>query len=151
MRKLNVSVFIFHFKVVTMKCHVHKVSFILVCFDVYNLHGDGFISREEMLQMLKDSLIRQPTEEDPDEGIKDIVEIALKKMVLFIIKLTCNILPLFTKIINLFCQDYDHDGKVSYSDFEKTVKDENLLLQAFGNCLPEAKVVITSIYLCICM
>ncbi len=86
MRKLNVSFFIFHFKVVTMKCHVHKVSFILVCFDVYNLHGDGFISREEMLQMLKDSLIRQPTEEDPDEGIKDIVEIALKKMVRFIIK-----------------------------------------------------------------
>ncbi len=36
--------------------------------------------------MLKDSLIRQPTEEDPDEGIKDIVEIALKKMVLLFIK-----------------------------------------------------------------
>ncbi len=49
-----------------------------------------------MLQMLKDSLIRQPTEEDPDEGIKDIVEIALKKMVLLcIIKLTCYILPLY--------------------------------------------------------
>ncbi len=86
-----------------MKCYVHNVSFILVCFDVYNLHGDGYISWEEMLQMLKDSLIRQPTEEDPDEGIKDIVEIALKKMVLLcIIKLTCNILPLFTKYICLF-------------------------------------------------
>ncbi|XP_026144604.1 calaxin isoform X2 [Carassius auratus] len=92
-----------------------KIKF---CFDVYNLHGDGYISREEMLQMLKDSLIRQPTEEDPDEGIKDIVEIALKKM------------------------DYDHDGKVSYSDFEKTVKDENLLLEAFGNCLPDAKSIL---------
>lgn len=31
--------------------------------------------------MLKDSLIRQPSEEDPDEGIKDLVEIVLKKMV----------------------------------------------------------------------
>lgn len=31
--------------------------------------------------MLKNSLIRQPTEEDPDEGIKDLVEITLKKMV----------------------------------------------------------------------
>lgn len=31
--------------------------------------------------MLKDSLIRQPSEEDPDEGIKDLVEIILKKMV----------------------------------------------------------------------
>ncbi|XP_056336226.1 calaxin isoform X1 [Danio aesculapii] len=88
------------------------------CFEVYDLNGDGYISREEMFQMLKDSLIRQPTEEDPDEGIKDIVEIALKKM------------------------DYDHDGRVSYADFEKTVMDENLLLEAFGNCLPDAKSVL---------
>lgn len=31
--------------------------------------------------MLKDSLLRLSTEEDPDEGIKDLVEITLKKMV----------------------------------------------------------------------
>lgn len=30
--------------------------------------------------MLKNSLLKQPTEEDPDEGIKDLVEITLKKM-----------------------------------------------------------------------
>ncbi|TRZ01833.1 hypothetical protein DNTS_004275 [Danionella cerebrum] len=85
------------------------------CFEVYDLNGDGYISREEMFQMLKDTLVRQPTEEDPDEGIKDIVEIALKKM------------------------DHDHDGKVSYADFEKTVLVENLLLESFGNCLPDTK------------
>ncbi|KAI7799069.1 calaxin isoform X1 [Triplophysa rosa] len=85
------------------------------CFDVYDLNGDGYISREEMFHMLKDSLIRQPTEEDPDEGVKDLVDIALKKM------------------------DYDHDGKVSYADFKSTVRDENLLLEAFGNCLPHLK------------
>ena len=50
-------------------------------FTVYDLNGDGFISREEMFQMLKNSLVKQPTEEDPDEGIKDLVEITLKKMV----------------------------------------------------------------------
>jgi Ca2+-binding EF-hand superfamily protein len=48
---------------------------------VYDLNGDGFISREEMFHMLKNSLIRQLTEEDPDEGIKDLVEITVKKMV----------------------------------------------------------------------
>lgn len=37
--------------------------------------------------MLKDSLIRQPAEEDPDEGIKDVVDIALKKMVLLYVGL----------------------------------------------------------------
>ncbi len=51
------------------------------CFHVYDLNGDNYISREEMFHMLKNSLIRQPTEEDPDEGIKDLVEITLKKMV----------------------------------------------------------------------
>ncbi|KAK1880207.1 EF-hand calcium-binding domain containing protein 1 [Dissostichus eleginoides] len=63
--------------------------------------------------MLKNSLIRQPTEEDPDEGIKDLVEITLKKM------------------------DYDHDGRLSFTDFEKSVREENLLLEAFGTCLPD--------------
>ncbi|XP_074938940.1 calaxin isoform X1 [Phalacrocorax aristotelis] len=86
------------------------------CFEVYDLNGDGYISREEMFQMLKNSLLKQPSEEDPDEGIKDLVDIALKKM------------------------DYDHDGKLSFMDFEKAVRDENLLLEAFGPCLPDIKI-----------
>ncbi|XP_064204363.1 calaxin isoform X3 [Anguilla rostrata] len=90
------------------------------CFDVYDLNGDGHISREEMFHMLKNSLIRQPTEEDPDEGIKDLVEIALKKM------------------------DHDHDGRLSFTDFEKAVREEDLLLEAFGTCLPDAKVYIAN-------
>ncbi|NXJ76436.1 EFCB1 protein, partial [Trogon melanurus] len=85
------------------------------CFEVYDLNGDGYISRDEMFRMLKNSLIQQPSEEDPDEGIKDLVDIALKKM------------------------DYDHDGKLSFMDFEKAVRDENLLLEAFGPCLPDIK------------
>ncbi|XP_053323619.1 calaxin [Spea bombifrons] len=85
------------------------------CFAVYDLNGDGYISREEMFHMLKNSLLKQPSEEDPDEGIKDLVEITLKKM------------------------DYDHDSKLSYSDFDKAVRDENLLLEAFGPCLPDSK------------
>ncbi|KAI6074540.1 EF-hand calcium-binding domain-containing protein 1 isoform X3 [Aix galericulata] len=77
------------------------------CFEVYDLNGDGYISREEMFQMLKNSLLKQPSEEDPDEGIKDL--------------------------------DYDHDGKLSFADFEKAVRDDNLLLEAFGPCLPDIK------------
>ncbi|NXA65497.1 EFCB1 protein, partial [Mohoua ochrocephala] len=85
------------------------------CFRVYDLNGDGYISREEMFQMLKNSLLIQSADEEPDEGIKDLVEIALKKM------------------------DHDHDGKLSFMDFEKAVRDENLLLEAFGPCLPDIK------------
>ncbi|NXJ91312.1 EFCB1 protein, partial [Corythaixoides concolor] len=92
------------------------------CFEVYDLNGDGCISREEMFQMLKNSLLKQPSEEDPDEGIKDLVDIVLKKMA-----------------IPFLLQDYDHDGKLSLMDFEKSVRDENLLLEAFGPCLPDIK------------
>ncbi|XP_063327052.1 LOW QUALITY PROTEIN: calaxin [Pelmatolapia mariae] len=82
------------------------------CFSMYDLNGDNAISREEMLDFLKERLIRRPNE-DPDEGIKDLVEIILKKM------------------------DYDRDDNVSFKDFEKVVKDENLLLESFGHCLPD--------------
>ncbi|KAI5944012.1 calaxin isoform X1 [Manis javanica] len=85
------------------------------CFEVFDLNGDGFISKEEIFHMLKNSLPQQPSEEDPDEGIKDLAEIALKKM------------------------DYDHDGKLSFADYEQAVREETLLLEAFGPCLPDPK------------
>lgn len=56
-------------------------TYIVDCFGIYDLNDDGFISREEMFQMLKNTMIKQPTEEDPDEGIKDLVETMVKKMV----------------------------------------------------------------------
>ena len=63
-----------------IQTHTH-IFFSLDCFEVFDLNGDGFISKEEMFHMLKNSLLKQPSEEDPDEGIKDLVEITLKKMV----------------------------------------------------------------------
>uniref|UniRef100_A0A8D2PUR3 EF-hand calcium binding domain 1 n=1 Tax=Zosterops lateralis melanops TaxID=1220523 RepID=A0A8D2PUR3_ZOSLA len=86
------------------------------CFAVYDLNGDGYISRDEMFQMLKNSLLIQPADEEPDEGVKDLVDLVLKKM------------------------DYDHDGKLSFADFEKAVREEKLLLEVFGPCLPDIKV-----------
>ncbi|NWS66691.1 EFCB1 protein, partial [Crotophaga sulcirostris] len=85
------------------------------CFEVYDLNQDGHISKEEMFQMLKNSLLKQPAEDDPDEGVKDLIDIIMKKM------------------------DYDHDGMLSFTDFETAVKNENLLLEAFGPCLPDIK------------
>ncbi|NXY48524.1 EFCB1 protein, partial [Ceuthmochares aereus] len=80
------------------------------CFEVYDLNQDGYISREEMFHLLKNSLLKQPSEEDPNEGVKDLIDI-----------------------------DYDRDGRLSFTDFEKAVRDENLLLEAFGPCLPDIK------------
>ncbi|XP_023363275.1 EF-hand calcium-binding domain-containing protein 1 [Otolemur garnettii] len=85
------------------------------CFEVYYLDGDGYISREEIFNILKDSLHQQSSEEETDEGIHELVDIAMKKM------------------------DYDKDGKISFADFEKAVREDRLLLEVFGPCLPEAK------------
>nr|XP_057941670.1 calaxin-like [Doryrhamphus excisus] len=81
------------------------------CFQVYDLNGDHYITREEMLQMLRYSL-RLPGEEDPYDGIKDLVEITLKRM------------------------DHDHDDRLSFDDFDSSVKEANHVMEAFGTCLP---------------
>ncbi|XP_016074337.1 PREDICTED: EF-hand calcium-binding domain-containing protein 1-like [Miniopterus natalensis] len=87
------------------------------CFEVYYLNGnDGYISREEIFDMLGNSLHQPSSEKETDEAVKELVEITLRKM------------------------DYDTDGKIPFADFEKAVKEERLLLEVFGQCLPEAKV-----------
>ncbi|XP_018059100.1 PREDICTED: uncharacterized protein LOC108694247 [Atta colombica] len=85
---------------------------IVFCFHVYDLNNDGYITKDEIFQLLKNCLIKQPGEEDPDEGVKDLSELALKKF------------------------DVDHDGKISFRDYETAVIEEPLLLEAFGQCLP---------------
>lgn len=54
------------------------------------------------------------TEDDPDEGARDLSEMAL------------NLL------------DKDLDGKVSLDDFLRSVHEDNLLLEILGSCLPSA-------------
>lgn len=49
------------------------------CFRVYDLNNDGFVTKDEMFTLLKSCLIKQPQDEDPDESVKDLVEIALRK------------------------------------------------------------------------
>ncbi|CAB0034220.1 unnamed protein product [Trichogramma brassicae] len=86
-----------------------KIEF---CFRVYDLNGDGFITKDEIFLLFKNCLMKQPGEEDPEEGIRDLSEMTLKKL------------------------DIDHDGKVSFFDYEMTVRQEPLLLEAFGQVLP---------------
>ena len=50
------------------------------CFNIYDLNGDGYISREEMFQMLK-TTVKPTGEEELDDYIKDLVEITIKMMV----------------------------------------------------------------------
>ena len=63
MRRL-ITTILYEYKLGTEEEHIRY------CFDIYDLNGDGFISREEMLTMLKNSLGRQGMDEDPDDGVK---------------------------------------------------------------------------------
>lgn len=65
-----------------------------------------------VINCFRNCLIKHPQEEDPDEGVKDLVEIVLRKL------------------------DKDRDGKISLKDFQESVYEEPLLLEAFGRCLP---------------
>lgn len=82
------------------------------CFDVYDLNSDGWISKEEMFQLLKDCLPQKSQEEDPDEGVKDLVDSLLKKL------------------------DTDGDLRVSFDDYYTAVQQNYLLLETLGACLP---------------
>ncbi|KAJ8921578.1 hypothetical protein NQ315_010483 [Exocentrus adspersus] len=89
------------------------------CFAVYDLNSDGFITKDEMFQLLRNCLIKHPQEEDPDESVKDLVDTVMRKL------------------------DKDKDGKVSLDDYQKTVAEEPLLIEAFGRCLPSEKSKLT--------
>ena len=83
------------------------------CFNIYDLNEDGYISREEMMTMMKNCFIVNTSEQEEEgDGVKDLVEMTLRKM------------------------DKDRDGRISLSDFQAAVSEEPLLLEAFGNCLP---------------
>lgn len=66
----------------------------------------------ESHKFCRDCLIKHPQEEDPDESVKDLVDIVMRKM------------------------DKNKDGKICIEDFRTTVTEEPLLLEAFGKCLP---------------
>ena len=78
----------------------HPSEQIRYCFEIYDLNSDGYISREEMLTMLKTCMIKTSNadEDGEEDGVKDLVDITMRRM------------------------DHDKDGRISFPDFERTVK-----------------------------
>jgi len=83
------------------------------CYTVYDFTGKGNLNKEELFLLLKDCVIKRPTDEEPEEGIKDLVEICLGLL------------------------DIDRDGRISKNDFKTAVHNQPLLLEVFGKCLPD--------------
>ena len=68
------------------------------------------------MTMMKNCFVyrRAEREEEDGDGVRDLVEMTIRKM------------------------DRDKDGRISLSDFYDTVREEPLLLEAFGKCLPSS-------------
>ena len=55
------------------------------CFNIYDLNEDGYIGKEEMMNMMKDSFILNCEEREEDgDGVRDLVEMTLKKILLLL-------------------------------------------------------------------
>eukprot|EP00834_Sanchytrium_tribonematis_P000336 NODE_6_length_70510_cov_1.054395.p41 type:complete len:211 gc:universal NODE_6_length_70510_cov_1.054395:46977-46345(-) len=104
--KVNFEEFVKGMCVVGTKDFQRQIEF---CFFIFDLNGDKYITKEEMMQLLN----RQ--EEEDEEMNRELVEIVLKKL------------------------DEDKDGKISETDWAIGVAKEPLLLQAFGKCLPSTE------------
>ncbi|XP_025412288.1 EF-hand calcium-binding domain-containing protein 1 isoform X2 [Sipha flava] len=85
-------------------------------FTIYDLNNDGFITKEEIFSLLRNCLVKHPQDEDPDEGVRELVDIVLRKM------------------------DCDNDAKLSFEDFSTAINKQSLLLEAFGQCLPSREI-----------
>lgn len=84
------------------------------CFKVYDITGRKELTRDQMVQLLKNAVYKHQ-EEDVDEAVKDLVDIIIKKI------------------------DYDRDGLVSFEDYRMSVMQEPMLLECLGQCLPDRK------------
>jgi len=93
-----------------------KIEF---CFRVYDIDMNNEISRDEMYTLLQGAIVKSPSEEDRDENIRDLIEIVLKKMDISTPK--------------------TQTSKISKEDFATSVKQNKLLLEVFGRCLPTAQ------------
>ncbi|KAF2906151.1 hypothetical protein ILUMI_00024 [Ignelater luminosus] len=79
------------------------------CFNVYDMYADGCINKDRMVNLMSGSVIG---EEDTEDVVKDLVDIIIKKL------------------------DVDRDGKITYEDFKQCIKQQPLLMECLGQCLP---------------
>uniref|UniRef100_A0A1B6FHF3 EF-hand domain-containing protein n=1 Tax=Cuerna arida TaxID=1464854 RepID=A0A1B6FHF3_9HEMI len=91
-----------------------KISY---CFKVYDLMGEGYIKREYMFRLLKHTFRGNLLGEDPEELVKDMIDMVMNKM------------------------DLDRDGLLSFDDYSQSVRKNNNLLEVLGYCLPSRPAV----------
>uniref|UniRef100_A0A1B6LX04 EF-hand domain-containing protein n=1 Tax=Graphocephala atropunctata TaxID=36148 RepID=A0A1B6LX04_9HEMI len=90
---------------------------IAFCFKVYDFMGEGYIKRDQMFRLLKHTFRGTLLDEDPEEYVRDLIDLIMTKM------------------------DLDRDGLVSFDDYSRSVRKTPALLEALGYCLPSRPAV----------
>ncbi|XP_012223205.2 calaxin-like [Linepithema humile] len=82
-------------------------------FTVYDFFRTNKLKKEQVFPSMRGCLIKLQTDEDPDEGVKDLIDSLLKKL------------------------DVDRDGVISEEEFSRAIKERNLLLlECMGPVFP---------------
>ncbi|KAG5329568.1 EFCB1 protein, partial [Acromyrmex charruanus] len=82
-------------------------------FNIYDFMHTNKLKKEQIFPTMRGFLIKLQTDEDPDEAVKDLVDLLLKKL------------------------DVDRDGVISEEEFSRSVKERNLLLlECMGPVFP---------------
>jgi Ca2+-binding EF-hand superfamily protein len=84
------------------------------CFRVYDLLEKQEIRRDQMVHLMR-NFVYKHQDEDVEEAVKDLVDIVIRKM------------------------DIDRDGIISYEDYKQAVVKDPMLLECFGQCLPDRR------------
>ena len=90
--------------------------------------------------MLKTSLGRQGLDDDPDEGVKDLIDMTLRKLDRDKDgKVSFKVCPIFIKKKKEKKEKMLFFWQFFFRDWSTTVTDEPLMMEAFGPCLPSKR------------
>ncbi|CAD7093467.1 unnamed protein product [Hermetia illucens] len=90
---------------------------VMFCFQVYDGHKTGFITRAKLIRTYRNMLYSADWEEVEDLVI-DFVDLLIKKM------------------------DHDRDGKISFYDYAKAVRMNPGLLEFMGPVIPDRDILV---------
>lgn len=69
------------FIVTTRQAKFNAAIPILVCFEVYNLSKNNYISKFDIIQLLKNSILKPPVNVELEDFLKELIELTIKKLV----------------------------------------------------------------------
>ncbi|XP_071037619.1 calaxin-like isoform X2 [Parasteatoda tepidariorum] len=86
---------------------------IKLCFTCYDLSENNELTRDDITTLLLEALNEPPTKNNNADALRDLVEAVFSKM------------------------DLDGDGVISYEEFTAACYEDYLIMQSFGQILPD--------------